>query len=124
MAIFDDYISLKKASDISGYHSDYIGALIRSGKINGRKIGNRWTVSESGIKTHFSKKHYVPVSHAVFSGKNILFSAFLIVLVLSLSVYFVHGQTSILYQTKNTLSSSANSDVSSTSVNGVTIEQP
>ena len=33
------YISLKQASLISGYHPDYIGYLIRKGKLKGVRVG-------------------------------------------------------------------------------------
>jgi hypothetical protein len=69
MAIFQDYISLKQAGHISGYHPDYIGALIRSGKVKGKKIGKNWMVSESDVRAHFSRKHYAPISK-VFSTKK------------------------------------------------------
>jgi hypothetical protein len=33
-----EYISLKEAADITGYSSDYIGQLIRSGKLEGKQV--------------------------------------------------------------------------------------
>ncbi len=32
------YITLKEAAALSGYSSDYVGQLIRSGKINGKRV--------------------------------------------------------------------------------------
>jgi hypothetical protein len=48
------YISLKEASKISGYASDYIGFLIRAGKIPGKKIYSRinWVATEEAIKVY------------------------------------------------------------------------
>jgi len=45
------YISLKEAAKISGYHPDYIGYLIRSGKIKGKKISRRsfWRIAPEEI---------------------------------------------------------------------------
>lgn len=34
----EKYITLKEASAISGYSSDYIGQLIRKGKLNGKRV--------------------------------------------------------------------------------------
>ncbi len=46
-------ISTKDAADISGYTSDYLARLARSGKIIGRKIGHSWFVDKESLK-HFS----------------------------------------------------------------------
>ncbi len=50
-----DYVSAQRASDITGYHADYVGQLARSGKILSRQIGNRWYVDREGLVEH--KKH-------------------------------------------------------------------
>lgn len=34
----DEYISLKEAAEMTGYTPDYIGQLIRSGKISGKQV--------------------------------------------------------------------------------------
>ena len=49
-----EFISLKDASGISGYTPDYIGGLIRTGKLTGRKVYTRvsWQVSEKSIKEY------------------------------------------------------------------------
>lgn len=47
------YISSKRASEISGYSQDYIGQLARAGKIIGRRVGGLWYIvsdSLSGYK--------------------------------------------------------------------------
>ncbi len=78
MAIFQDYITLKQAAQISGYHSDYIGALIRSGKVKGKKVGRNWFVSEREVKSYFMTKHYVPAGRALFAnGRGLLVAVFL-----------------------------------------------
>jgi hypothetical protein len=79
MTIFKDYISLKEAGRISGYHPDYIGALIRSGKVKGKKIGKTWMVSESDVRTHFSRKHYAPISKKFFTIKKLIFILVIII---------------------------------------------
>ena len=38
------YVSSRRAAKEHGYHSDYIGQLIRSGKVKGQKVGRSWYV--------------------------------------------------------------------------------
>ena len=46
-----EYLTLKEASKLTGYASDYIGWLIRRGKIKGKKIYNTsWITNEDTIK--------------------------------------------------------------------------
>ncbi len=49
-------ISLSQASKISGYHSDYLSALIRKGEMQGRKIGGNWFTSEEEIRNYIFKQ--------------------------------------------------------------------
>ena len=48
------YISLKEAGKISGYAPDYIGWLIRNGKIRGRKVysGFSWQTTEKALRNY------------------------------------------------------------------------
>ena len=52
------YLSLKEAAEISGYASDYIGWLIRKGKIKGKKIYTAisWQTTEQAIKNYQERK--------------------------------------------------------------------
>ena len=43
------YISTKEASSKTGYSQDYIGQLVRKGKIDSKKIGRTWYVQEDSI---------------------------------------------------------------------------
>ncbi len=58
LVFFDgkDYISAHRASEITGYHQDYVGQLARSGKIASQQIGNRWYVDRAGIEAHKTEK--------------------------------------------------------------------
>ncbi|MHB8710432.1 MAG: immunoglobulin-like domain-containing protein [Minisyncoccota bacterium] len=47
-----DLIPTKDAAKLSGYTSDYLARLARSGKIIGRKIGNSWLVDKESL-AHF-----------------------------------------------------------------------
>ena len=46
------YISSKRAAALTGYARDYIGQLIRQGKLDAQRVGRAWYVSEVSIKTH------------------------------------------------------------------------
>ena len=51
-----DYISAPRASEITGYHQDYVGQLAREGKVLSRQVGNRWYVERPGILAHKKEK--------------------------------------------------------------------
>lgn len=46
------YISAKRASELSGYNSDYIGQLCRGNKIDARRVGRGWFIGENSILEH------------------------------------------------------------------------
>lgn len=52
------YISLKEASSISGYAPDYIGQLIRSGKLSGKQVYSNvaWVTTESALREYLDKQ--------------------------------------------------------------------
>lgn len=52
----EEYITLKEAAKISGYSADYIGQLIRKGKIPGRQVYTNiaWVTTEEAIRTYLS----------------------------------------------------------------------
>ncbi len=51
-----DYVSAARASELTGYHQDYVGQLARGGKILSRQVGNRWYVEREGILSHKQEK--------------------------------------------------------------------
>lgn len=53
-----EYISLKEASEISGYSPDYIGQLIRSGKLPGKQIFQQvvWMTTEEDLRSYMERK--------------------------------------------------------------------
>lgn len=64
------YISSRRAGKEHRYHPDYIGQLIRGGKVPGQKVGRAWYVDAEALKAYFSgellisieqTKHVVPV---------------------------------------------------------------
>jgi hypothetical protein len=44
-----DYVSSKRGAKITGYSQDYVTQLARSGKVQSRKIGNRWYVAKGEL---------------------------------------------------------------------------
>lgn len=48
-------ISLKEASKLTPYSSDYLGLLVRKGKLEGNKIGGRWLTSKRAIEIYLQK---------------------------------------------------------------------
>ena len=40
------YISTRRAAREHGYHSDYMGQLIRGKKVAGQKVGRAWYIEE------------------------------------------------------------------------------
>ncbi len=55
---FKKYLSLKEASVISGYDPDYIGYLIRQGKLRGKKFysGASWVTTRDAVKSYLDNK--------------------------------------------------------------------
>jgi hypothetical protein len=56
---FEGYITLKEAARISGYSADYIGQLIRKGKIKGRQVYTNiaWVTTEEDLRAYLSGKN-------------------------------------------------------------------
>lgn len=50
----DDFITLKEAAEISGYAPDYIGQLIRQGKIEGKQVFSNvaWVTTEDALRSY------------------------------------------------------------------------
>lgn len=52
------YITLKEAAEMSDYTADYIGQLIRAGKIEGYQVYTNvaWVTTEAAVKTYLESK--------------------------------------------------------------------
>jgi hypothetical protein len=48
------YISARRAAKENGYTADYIGQLIRCGKLQGRKVGRAWFVETASLNSYLS----------------------------------------------------------------------
>ncbi|MBI4059464.1 helix-turn-helix domain-containing protein, partial [Candidatus Giovannonibacteria bacterium] len=43
------FLSLKRAGELSGYHSDYLGRLARGGKLKSRRVGIQWFIEKESL---------------------------------------------------------------------------
>lgn len=50
------YVSSARAAKEHGYHSDYIGQLIRGGKVRGQKVGRAWYVDAESLAVYLGKE--------------------------------------------------------------------
>src|SRR3989344_7378608 len=52
------HISLKEAAELSGYTQDYLGQLIRSGKLPGKKVyvNVAWMTTEEDLREYLAAK--------------------------------------------------------------------
>ncbi|MDQ5893168.1 MAG: trimeric autotransporter adhesin [Patescibacteria group bacterium] len=46
------FISAKRAAEVSGYASDYVGQLCRAGKLECKMVGRSWFVTEESLRKH------------------------------------------------------------------------
>lgn len=53
------YITLKEAADISNYSPDYVGQLIRAGKIEGHQVYSNvaWVTTEASVREYLAAKN-------------------------------------------------------------------
>lgn len=51
-----EYVSAIRASEITGYHQDYVSQLARNEKIHSRQIGTRWYVDRDALISHKKEK--------------------------------------------------------------------
>ena len=42
-------ITTREASELSGYHSDYLGRLCREGEISGSRVGRSWVIDRASL---------------------------------------------------------------------------
>lgn len=50
------YISSRRLAKEHGYHSDYLGQLIRGGKIKGQKVGRAWYIDAASFEAYIGKE--------------------------------------------------------------------
>ena len=64
------YISARRAAEITGYTSDYVGQLCRAGKIDATMVGRGWFISQESILLH---KENFSITGTRGNSKNIDF---------------------------------------------------
>lgn len=64
------YISSRRAAKEHGYHADYIGQLIRTGKVKGQKVGRAWYVLADSLADYFEKEGSAPASASSGRAKS------------------------------------------------------
>ncbi len=54
----DEYINLKEAAQITGYSADYIGQLIRAGKLEGKQVYSNvaWMTTREALEAYQQNK--------------------------------------------------------------------
>lgn len=64
------YISLKEAARLSGYSPDYVGQLIRSGKLEGKQVFSNvaWMTTEDAIQKYLQRHDAGAVSKSALQG--------------------------------------------------------
>jgi len=59
------YISTRRAGKEHAYHPDYIGQLIRGGKVPGQKVGRSWYVDARALSAYLKGEDVVSVSSEI-----------------------------------------------------------
>ncbi|MFZ2983710.1 MAG: hypothetical protein WA053_01365, partial [Minisyncoccia bacterium] len=52
----ENLITTKDASELSGYTSDYLARLVRSGEISGKRIGHNWLIDNASLGLFLQKQ--------------------------------------------------------------------
>ena len=72
------YISLKEAAKMSGYSPDYVGQLIRAGKISGKQVYSNisWVTTEEAILDYLQKekKGKASLGDGTYKVKDLVFT--------------------------------------------------
>ena len=94
------FLSLKEASKISGYHQDYLGFLLRTKKLKGRKINNKiWLLEESSFFKFLAGKKFVPLKKINFLKSAIFL--FLFFVLISFSFFLFNKEENIIISTED-----------------------
>ncbi|MGB9598863.1 MAG: hypothetical protein ACPLZH_03415 [Minisyncoccales bacterium] len=73
----EEFLPLKKAAQISGYHQDYLSFLLRKKEIKGKRAGPKlWLIEEKSFFRYLLRKKFVPLEKIIFSKSLIVFFFF------------------------------------------------
>ena len=50
-----NHISVQAATEVSGYNAQYLRRLLRTGKLDGRKVGQVWLVNLDSFQEYFGR---------------------------------------------------------------------
>ena len=106
-------ISLHWASKISGYHQDYLSALVRKNEIRGVKMGGTWFTTEAAVKNYIFKQKIRHRELAIRDflsfrrTKKIFVVASIILVIVALSWLYFYGK-----KNSQTLSNEVNTKLS------------
>ena len=53
--VLDNYMSIQAAAEYSGYNTQYLRRLVRSGAIEGLKVGQVWLVSIASLDEYLAR---------------------------------------------------------------------
>lgn len=72
----EKYISLKEAAELSGYSPDYVGQLIRGGKLPGKQIFTNvsWVTTEDAVLDYIERNSKGEGSSAFLGWREIVAS--------------------------------------------------
>lgn len=66
----EKYISSKRASALTGYAKDYVGQLVRTGKVEATRVGRSWFVLERSILAHSGRQSETEQSPQLRASKK------------------------------------------------------
>ena len=85
-----DLITLREASKISGYNPDYLGFLIREGKLRGKKVGRNWLTTREDVRYYLAN---ASARQEVSKKSNFLRTGFIVIsisLLVTFAAYFAY----------------------------------
>ena len=54
-ALLDNHLSVQAAAEFSGYNVQYLRRLVRSGEVEGVKIGQMWLVNVASLEAYLKR---------------------------------------------------------------------
>ena len=55
MAKQDDWITVREAAELAGYHPDHLRRLIRTGEVEAQKFATVWQVKRNSLLSYLKK---------------------------------------------------------------------
>lgn len=86
------FICLKDAAKISGYHQDYLGHLIRTGKLNGYKVGRSWMTTRADLNDFLQDRVSSPTKSILFSRFGMAITTSVALMLVVMGTLFVSSQ--------------------------------